>query len=196
MFGIVGIPMRWTSVVHGRVPGMDDRRWDLAALQHLAATLDGSTKGPYEAPATDRIEPREIVDGVWAADLDGARYSASDFAVVSLCRTGTPFSHATQRCAYLTDDDENPDLDRVLNDVLDDMEALRADGREVLVHCHGGASRTGFILRGWLIRTKGLSVEGATERVAGRWPHLGLWNVSFTEALHRLAERNRRGEGE
>jgi ADP-ribosyl-[dinitrogen reductase] hydrolase len=31
VFGIAGIPLRWTSVVHGRVPGYADKRWDLAA---------------------------------------------------------------------------------------------------------------------------------------------------------------------
>jgi ADP-ribosyl-[dinitrogen reductase] hydrolase len=42
------------------------------------------------------------------------------------------------------------------------------------------------VLRGWLVREKGLSVEEATAHVAERWPHLGLWNDSFTAALHRL----------
>src|SRR5215218_5957924 len=41
MFGIAGIPMRWTSVVYGRVPGYADKRWDLADLHALAAALDG-----------------------------------------------------------------------------------------------------------------------------------------------------------
>jgi ADP-ribosyl-[dinitrogen reductase] hydrolase len=59
----------------------------------------------------------------------------------------------------------------------------------VLVHCHGGASRTGLVLRGWLVREQGMSVEQATAHVAERWPHLGLWNASFTAALERLAGR-------
>jgi ADP-ribosyl-[dinitrogen reductase] hydrolase len=31
-----------------------------------------------------------------------------------------------------------------------------------------------------------MSVEGATAHVAERWPHLGLWNASFTAALERV----------
>jgi ADP-ribosyl-[dinitrogen reductase] hydrolase len=189
VFGITGIPMRWTSVVHGRVPGYADKRWELADLHHLAAVLDGSTEGPYEATPTDRIEPREVVPGVWAADLDGARYSARDFAVVSLCRTGTRFPHKLQRFAYLTDDDKNTELDVVLADVLEDVEALRAEGKKVLVHCFGGASRTGLVLRAWLRRTEGLSADEATAAVAERWPYLGLWNASFTAALERVRDR-------
>jgi ADP-ribosyl-[dinitrogen reductase] hydrolase len=42
------------------------------------------------------------------------------------------------------------------------------------------------VLRAWLMRTEGMSVEGATAHVAERWPHLGLWNASFTAALERV----------
>jgi ADP-ribosyl-[dinitrogen reductase] hydrolase len=184
--GIAGIPMRWTSAVHGRVPGSADRLWQLADLHHLAAALDGSTAPPYEAPETRKLEPREVADGIWAADLDGARHSPADFAVVSLCRTGTRFEHDVQRFAYLTDDDANSELDVVLSDVLDDIEALRADGRRVLVHCFAGQSRTGLVLRAWLRRSAGLSAAEATDTVGRRWPHLSLWNESFTHALERV----------
>ena len=81
------------------------------------------------------------------------------------------------------------DLDGMLADVLDDLSALHAEGHRVLVHCPGGASRTGLVLRGWLVREQGMSVDEATAHVAERWPHLGLWNASFTAALERLAGR-------
>jgi ADP-ribosyl-[dinitrogen reductase] hydrolase len=66
------------------------------------------------------------------------------------------------------------------------MAALRAEGRQILVHCHGGASRTGLVLRAWLRRTRGLSADEATKVVAERWPYLGLWNASFSAALERM----------
>jgi len=184
--GITGIPMRWTSAVHGRVPGHADLRWELADLHHLAAALDGSTAPVYEAPETLRLEPREVADGLWAADLDGARHSSPDFAVVSLCRTGGRFRHDVQRFAYLTDDDANSELDAVLADVLDDIAALRAEGRPVLVHCFAGQSRTGLVLRAWLRRTEGMSAAEATAYVRARWPHLSEWNAAFTAALERV----------
>jgi ADP-ribosyl-[dinitrogen reductase] hydrolase len=186
VYGIAGIPMRWTSALHGQVPGSGDRLWQLADLHHLAAALDGSAAPPYEAPETRRLEPREVAEGIWAADLDGARHSPTDFAVVSLCRTGTRFEHDVQRFAYLTDDDENSELDAVLSDVLDDIEALRSDGRRVLVHCFAGQSRTGLVLRAWMRRSEGLSAAEATDAVGRRWPHLSLWNESFTHALERV----------
>jgi len=91
--------------------------------------------------------------------------------------------------AYIADNEHNSDLDVVLADVLDDMAALQAEGHRLLVHCHGGASRTGLVLRAWLMRTEGMSANEATAHVAERWPHLGLWNASFTAALERLAAR-------
>lgn len=187
VFGMGGIPMRWSSAVHGRVPGFGERRWGLADLQELAAALDGKPLQRYSPGVIPRIGPREVLPGIWAGNLDGARYSENDFAVISLCRLGDPFPHEVHRMAYIADDDYNHDVDVVLADVLDDMAALRAEGHRVLVHCHGGASRTGLVLRAWLMRTAGISVEQATEHVAERWSHLGLWNTSFDVALHRLA---------
>lgn len=186
VFGMGGIPMRWSSAVHGRVPGFGDRRWGLADLQELAAALDGKPLVSYDPGVIPRIGPREVLPGIWAGNLDGARYSEDDFAVISLCRLGDPFPHEVHRMAYVADNDYNHDVDTVLADVLDDMAALRAEGHRLLVHCHGGASRTGLVLRGWLIRTEGMSVEEATAHVAERWPHLGLWNASFTAALERV----------
>jgi ADP-ribosyl-[dinitrogen reductase] hydrolase len=186
VFGMGGIPSRWASVVHGRVPGHGDKVWRVAELQQLAAALDGKPLQRYDPGVIPRIGPTEVLPGIWAANLDGARYSETDFAVISLCQLGEPFPHALQRMAYIADNDHNSDLDVVLADVLDDMAALRAEGHRLLVHCHGGASRTGLVLRAWLVRTEDMSPDEATTHVAERWPHLGLWNASFTAALARV----------
>jgi ADP-ribosyl-[dinitrogen reductase] hydrolase len=186
LFGMGGIPMRWSSALHGRVPWLGDRRWGLADLQELAAALDGKPLQHYSPGVIPRIGPREVLPGIWAGNLDGARYSEKDFAVISLCRLGDPFPHQVHRMAYIADNDYNADIDTVLEDVLEDMAALRAEGYRLLVHCHGGASRTGLVLRAWLMRTEGIGVEEATAYVAERWPHLGLWNGSFNEALERV----------
>ena len=111
-----------------------------------------------------------------------------DFSVISLCRTGGRFGHQVQRFAYLVDDESNSELAYVVDDVRADIEALRTDGRPVLVHCFGGASRTGLILRAWLMREHGMSVDEATAHVLGRWPHLGTWNESFSKYLRRAAD--------
>ena len=186
VFGMAGIPARWSSAVHGRVPGCGERVWRLPDLQELAAALDGRPLLPHEDGAIPTLGPVEVLPGIWAANLAGARAAGGDFAVVSLCRVGEPFGAEVQRLAYLADNENNTELDAVLADVLDDVAALRAEGRRVLVHCHGGASRTGLVLRAWLRRTEGLSAEEATAVVRERWPHLDTWNGSFTAALERI----------
>ena len=188
VYGIAGIPMRWTSVLNGVVPGYADRSWDLAGLQHLAERLGGDADAwTYELDPDRRgIEPAEVFDGIWASDVYGARDSDRDFAVISMCRTGGRFGHEIQRFAYLIDDDTNSELAAVLTDILADIEALRADGKRVLVHCYAGQSRTGLLLRAWLMRAEGMTADQVTERVRELWPHLNLWNDSFGTALTAL----------
>ena len=196
VFGMGGIPMRWASAVHGRVPGYGDRRGGLADLQELAAALDGKPLQHYYPGVIPRIGPT----GGAAGHLGGEprrravqrRRLRGHLAVPArraVPARGAPDGlHRRQRLQH--------DLDAVLADVLDDMAALRAEGHRLLVHCHGGASRTGLVLRGWLMREKGMSVEEATAHVAERWPHLGLWNQSFTAALERLAARSDNNGGQ
>ncbi|PRY39379.1 ADP-ribosyl-[dinitrogen reductase] hydrolase [Geodermatophilus tzadiensis] len=190
VYGMGGIPMRWASVVHGRVPGHGDRVERLADLLRLAADLDGKEFFQAETGVIPKVGPAEVLPGIWAGNLDGARWSEEDFAVISLCRLAEPFPHTLHRMAYLTDNNHNVDVDVVLADVLDDLAALHAEGHRVLVHCHGGASRTGLVLRAWLVREQGMTPAEATAHVAERWPYLGLWNDSFTAALERLAARS------
>ena len=191
VYGIARIPMRWTSVLNGVVPGYAERSWHLMGFQHLAQQLGGDFRAwPFELDPDERgIEPAEVFDGIWASDVFGARDSDRDFALISMCRTGGRFGHDVQRFAYLIDDDTNSEIVTVLRDILDDMEALRADGKRVLVHCYAGQSRTGLVLRAWLMRTEGIGVDEATERVGALWPHLNLWNDSFRIALDALQER-------
>ena len=189
VYGVAGIPMRWTSVLNGVVPGYVDEPWDLAGLQALGQRLVGSGERPFALDDFAGIDPVEVFEGIWATDVYGARDSDRDFAVISLCRTGGRLGHEIQRFAYLIDNDTNSEIAAVLQDVLEDMAALRADGKQVLVHCYAGQSRTGLVLRAWLMRTEGVSVAEATERVDQLWPHLSEWNHSFRTALEALEAR-------
>jgi ADP-ribosyl-[dinitrogen reductase] hydrolase len=186
-YGIEVIPSRWASGVHGRVPGQDPPiASDLAGLQAVAKQLSGET--PVPAPSIHHgIEPIQVLPGLWLSDLGGAPKAPKDAVVISLCRTYGHIKHQHRRQVYLTDDDNNMHVDRVLDDVLDDIEGLRADGHAVVVHCHGGASRTGLILRGWLQRSQGLSPRAATEEAIRIWPHTNVWNSSFSRALASLS---------
>jgi ADP-ribosyl-[dinitrogen reductase] hydrolase len=183
-YGIQVIPARWASAVRGHVPGQHPPiASDLAGLQAVARRLNGEAPDPSPPFIQHGIDPVEVLPGLWLSDLGGAPRAPEDAVVISLCRTYGHIKHQKRRQVYLTDDGNNMHVDRVLDDVLDDITGLQADGHQVVVHCHGGASRTGLILRGWLQRTQGLSPRAATEEAVRIWPHTDLWNRSFTRTL-------------
>jgi ADP-ribosyl-[dinitrogen reductase] hydrolase len=185
--GIQSIPARWTSAVHGELPGHAPVAAGLRELQLLAARLDGESVASDPVPDEScGLSPVEVVPRVWVTDLPGAAASDPDLFVISLCRTFGRIPHKNWRQVYLVDDNSNLDVDAALADVLDDIAALRAEGRDVLVHCYAGASRTGLVLRGWLRRYEGLSAEEATAEARRRWRQTALWNRSFDAALERL----------
>ena len=184
-YGIQAIPSRWASAVNGVVPGHYPIVTDLASLQELALRLDGER--PAAEPAcTDGVDPVEVAPGLWLTDLDGAARAREDAVIISLCRTFGRIGHRHRRHVYLTDDGNNLDLDAVLTDVIDAIEALRAEGHPVVIHCQGGASRTGLVLRAWLCRTQGLTAVQATREAQRLWPRTATWNDSFGSALAKV----------
>jgi ADP-ribosyl-[dinitrogen reductase] hydrolase len=146
VFGMGGIPSRWASVVHGHVPGFGDKVWRVADLQQLAAALDGGALQNYDPGVIPRIGPKEVLPGIWAANLDGARYSETHFSVISLRRLGEPFPHELQRMAYIADNEHNSDLDVVLADAGRSNEKRRADDDLGAVGPEGSPSSTGISL--------------------------------------------------
>src|SRR5262249_1353990 len=87
---------------------------------------------------------------------------------------------------------ENPSLGLVLADVLDSIDAFLGEGRQVVVHCHVGQSRTGFVLRAWLMRHNGWDEPMARQHLEPRWPHLLAWNDDFTQFLTNEFDLRRR----
>ena len=140
-----------------------------------------------EAYVGHPVGATEIAPGLHAANLAGAASVPKDWAVVSLCRVGDRFrEHPVRRELYIVDNGggHNANLGAVVGDALDSIDAFLAEGRNVVVHCHAGASRTGLVLRAWLMRTEELSEAEATARVARCWPLLdSVTNGSFTMFL-------------
>ncbi len=190
--GLGAIPSRWLTYVHGYVTGPDGvrRRYDHLDLQGLARRLFGleAHQGPDDEPPAG---PVEVAPGVHAANRSGVRRAGDGWAVVSLCRIDDAMRVPVRREVYLVDRDhpENPALAQVLDDALASIAAFRAEGRDVLVHCHGGRSRTAFVLAAWLMRSEGLSKAEAWDRLVERWPLAVDWTPSFAEMLERLDEQ-------
>lgn len=187
VYGVQGIPSRWATYVHGHVTTSDGHvTYRAAELQNLAIRLIGRTPSPM-APLGPGAGPTEIEPGLYAADLAAAATVPTDHAVVSLCRTdGRLDGHPLRRSVFLVDQhDANPGLDTVLDDVVATIDAFHTEGRPVVVHCHHGQSRTGLVLRAWLMHHHGWDEPAATAHLAERWPHLRLHNDDFTAALRR-----------
>ncbi|MEO6492263.1 MAG: ADP-ribosylglycohydrolase family protein [Ilumatobacteraceae bacterium] len=189
-FGIQAIPTRWLTYVHGLVTQLDGtaRRYDHLDLQNLAMSLIG------RSPAADvadepSLAMSEVSAGLWATNRAGARSAPADAALISLCRIDDSMRHPVRREIFLIDNDaeHNPSLAVAVDDALDSIDALLAEGRQVVVHCHGGRSRTGLVLAAHLMRL-GHSLEEATALLADRWPHAHTNNKAFAAELHRRSK--------
>ncbi len=190
-FGIQTIPSRWVTYLHGQVTDADGtiHHYDHLALQRLALSLMGhpSYDDLDDEPA---MEPCEVLPRLWATNRSGARTVPDDWAVVSLCRIDQSMRRPIRREAYLIDRDgnHNPALATVVDDVLDSIGALLAEGRHVVVHCHGGRSRTGLILAAHMMR-HGRSFADAKALLAKTWPDAYFLNEAFAEEL-QLRDRS------
>ncbi len=192
--GIAAIPCRWTTYLHGTVTtGQDRRRYDNAALQNLTRCLLG-LNAPAHPPEEDAAGPTEVAPGLLAASLPGAIHHLNadppNTAVLSLCRTlGALDSVPIRREVFLIDKDRgrNPRLDLVVRDAVDTIDAWLGEGRTVLVHCHGGRSRTGLILLAWAMRRHGWDLPKAQAWLRRTWPRYDDWNPDFNRYLSALA---------
>jgi len=71
----------------------------------------------------------------------------------------------------------------VVEDAVIAIEAFLREGREVLVHCHGGRSRTGLILKAWYMRRFNVDHFDAEQWLEENWPHYATWNTDFYDFL-------------
>jgi ADP-ribosyl-[dinitrogen reductase] hydrolase len=210
-WGIQGIPSRWLTYVHGRVTvpaavgatgahsgmlepsgrGSDPTvRYDHRSLQRVARALlgkgDAQEQGHEVAGGPTRVHAEFPLH---AADLLGAASAGNEWAVISLCRTPSTFDRRpVRRQVYLVDragPEHNADPRRVLTDVVDTIDALLAEDpdRPVLVHCHGGRSRTALVLEAWAMRRFGWNAAEAHAWLLERWPRAELLNSTFVELL-------------
>lgn len=186
LYGVQRIPSRWATYVHGRIDGPDGRlEYTCVELQRLTGRLLGLVSDG-DAPPEEAVGPEEVAPRLFAADLLGASTTPKDWAVVSLCRTGTTFAdHPVRRQCFLIDQpgDHNHALYDAVDDAVRSIDAFLAEGRTVLVHCHGGRSRTGMVLKAWKMRRDGLSEREAHEWLASRWNRYHDGNSTFVDML-------------
>ena len=178
IYGIQAIPSRWTTYLNGEVNTPNGvEQFDNARLNEISRSL-ANLQPPPDAPDETPAGPAEIEERLFAANRSGASNAPLDWAIVSLCLVGNRFeNHKLRREIYLIDQpgDANPDLEVAVNDAVTSIEAFLEEGHTVLVHCHGGRSRTGLILKAWKMKKEGWSGADGEQRA-----HMWLsqkWNL-------------------
>jgi len=186
MFTEQAIPSRWLAYVHGTALGNTYRLED---LENVARSLAGMS--PPRPQKESVVGPIEVFPGLYAANRAGAETVPTDWAVISLCRTeGFFVGHSVRRQSYILDNSHgNPKLHHVVSDVVNSIDELLAEGRQVVVHCEGGRSRTCLALKAWWMKTTGAPHAEAELWLRERWHMCSDHNDSFTEFLDRYKPR-------
>lgn len=189
LYGIQCIPARWATYVNGTVrqSSGEVREYLLHDLVRTAHQLLGTSSRPMTDPEPV-ISALSVHDaGLYASNLMGAQQANPELAIISLCRMEGSLNHVARRREFYIIDEwgggHNPNLQNVVEDAVDAIDAFLREGREVLVHCHGGRSRTGFILKAWYMRHHGVSNDEAHDWLTEQWPHYVTWNEDFTNFL-------------
>jgi ADP-ribosyl-[dinitrogen reductase] hydrolase len=180
LYGVQAIPSRWTTYLNGSVASLFDRtgktssgvvQYSYSDLVDVARKLLGF--GAVPRTKDEPVAEPKIVDpvGVYASNLGGAATVSSDTAVLSLCRTFGEVDHVpVRRSVYLIDNTfDNHSLNSAVVDCVNTINAWLEEGRNVLVHCHAGRSRTGFILKAWHMARYGSTHKEAHNWLASKW---------------------------
>jgi len=191
-WGPAAIPAAWITTLRGPV---GTRNYSLRQLRRLGERLMQQA-APVPPEPRRSLGPREVAPGLWLSNLHAVpRFLADhpDGAVLSLCPTTGAFDAHPFRREFAVHDAAgskvNPLLAVTVDEVLDSIAAFHHEDRHVLVHCHHGASRTGLILRAWLMRELDLNAEDATTEAQVRWPKTSTWNNAFSSELRRRERR-------
>lgn len=193
VYGLQGIPVRWVSALNGSVRRSDGSiaEYDAMKLHDLARELLGlspATRTETELPRGPQIvATAQSGAGVHAANLEGASISPINMGVVSMCIVDDRFkSRAQRREVYMRDNEgnlQNPMLGFAVREAVDAIDAFTAAGHDVVVHCHGGRSRTGLVLKAWYMRHFNVSHADAHGWLHSCWPLYQTYNETFWDFL-------------
>ena len=203
-WGIDGIPFRWVTQVNGEVRMFDKRTidmcylkadgrkgehiWNHSSLMEYSLSFLGETDNiSYMEPAAG---PTQVHDDfpIFAANLTSVSKmdDEDNLAVLSMCRTADFTEHfAERRNVYIIDsEDANDHLHLTVMECVKTIDEWLDQGRKVIVHCHAGRSRTGFMLKAWYMHRFKASHQEAHDWLTGRWPiYAPLGNLDFSDYL-------------
>jgi len=173
-YGASAVPAAWRRILHGW-PGRNSR--DLVALADTVVA--GGRPDPFEYSYPGYGDLSALVqhphdDQVWLGAVGALSALPADVdAVVSLCRIGgvpNGVEVVETRLIDKVNPDENQNLAFVLDDAVAAIEAFRAEGRSVLVHCVQAHSRTPTIGALYAVRAFGITPDEALDEVCAALP--------------------------
>lgn len=176
-WGASQIPLSWQRRIHGW-PGYGAN--DLARLAILAARRGASDSAGWPAAASvlnashQRTSPVRLPAdaGVWLGSQAALpELPASVSAVVSLSRVGAdevPNGVESIRVWLIDREGANLNLESTLLEAADVVAELRAEGREVFLHCAEARSRTSAVAALYAVRHRGEALEAAWEMLDGQ----------------------------
>ncbi|MCH1883957.1 ADP-ribosylglycohydrolase family protein [Agrococcus sp. ARC_14] len=179
VYGASALPWSLQRHLHGWAgDGVVGDRRTLVELTTLAIGAGPDANGWPTAPTfPSKLGPtlvqHPLDEGVWLGDLAAlASLPESIDGVVSLCRVGNaqaPVVRENHDEVRLIDQPgKNPHLDFVLIDAADAVATMRAEGREVLLHCLESRSRTAAVAALYAVRHLHADVEDALEALAAK----------------------------
>lgn len=202
LYGASAVPAQWRRELHGW-PGLRAR--DLIRLAVMTARGGESSSASWPAVAkldyskykgSGALARHPDDDHVWIGGVDALDNLPDGVdAVVSLCRLRSaqvpapgvaPRDHVEVWLLDESEPDKNPNLDFVLTDAVAAVEALRADGRTVLLHCVQAQSRTPAVAALYGARLTGRTPTEALADIVEALPNANP-NSGFRAALMRLA---------
>ncbi len=174
-YGASAVPAAWRRILHGW-PGLRSR--DLISLGN--AIIDGGQPDQFDFSYTGYGDLHALAhhphdDQVWLGAIGAlSALPAGVDAVVSLCRIGDvpPGVELVEvRLIDSQDSTKNPNLGFVLDDAVAAVQAFRAEGRTVLVHCVQAQSRTPTVAALYAVRAFGIAPEDALHAVTAALPY-------------------------
>ncbi len=195
IWGATQLPVAWLRIVHGW-PGLNAN--ELSALAFLATRRGKSMADGWPLAArvpadgflqtSPRRHPHD--EGVWLGSLSGLDELAPEVSVVvSLTRIGAaqlPQGVESIQVRLIDQPDCNANLDSLLISITDAVAAVRAEGRQVYIHCAEARSRTAAVAALYAIRHRGIAPEQAWAGVAAALPHFAP-AAELREAVDRIA---------
>jgi ADP-ribosyl-[dinitrogen reductase] hydrolase len=191
-FGTSRIPAKWRRVIHGW-PGMTYRDLlNLGVASAAGTKLSETTGWPASSTVAGTHESVWVQhphdEGVWMASLTGLEAMPEGVdAVVSMCRVGTDQVPSAEVIEFWLIDEPGRNLDTsfVLVDAANTIAELRAEGRQVVVHCVAAHNRTPAAAIAYSMLHKGVAFDQAWQEVRAALPN-PQYNEEFYTVLKQL----------